>query len=354
MKKKRIALVMYSLNIGGAEKVLADLSIEYAKTYEVTLVLFDTSLMYYPYAGKVIDINSPASQSKFKKAAHLFYRAWRLRQIFRENQFDHIISFMENANLPAIMANGNVVAANHCNPNMLGKWEWWFMRWLYPRAKKIVAVSKAGAEIFRQRIGLTNVTYIHNPISLKRIAEQSQQAAEVELPDKFIVAVGRLSPEKNFKSLISAFAKSGLPEKGYELIILGEGAERQALTVQIKTEGLIGRVSLPGFTANPYVYLTKAKCLVLSSLNEGFPVILAEALACGCPVIATRCETGPDEIIDHEKNGLLVPVDDTPALTQALDRLISDTGLYQAIKSNAKDSVKHLDISEVAQRWLEL
>jgi N-acetylgalactosamine-N,N'-diacetylbacillosaminyl-diphospho-undecaprenol 4-alpha-N-acetylgalactosaminyltransferase len=109
-----------------------------------------------------------------------------------------------------------------------------------------------------------------------------------------------------------------------------------------------------GFIANPYPYLVNAKCLVLSSLHEGFPVILAEALACGCPVIATRCETGPEEIIDHEKNGLLIPVNDTYALAEAMNKLLNDPVLYGAIKQNTRSSVQHLDIEEVAKRWLEL
>lgn len=353
MTKQRIALVMYSLNIGGAEKVLADLSIEYAKAHDVTLILFDTSLMYYPYAGKLIDLALPTVNGTVKKTINLLRRAWRLRKIFREQRFDHIISFMENSNFPAIMASNQVIASNHCNPNQLPGLEWLFARWLYPKAKKIVAVSKVGAEIFRQRLNLTNITYLHNPISLKRIAEQAQQPV-TNLPNRdFIIAVGRLSPEKNFKSLIAAFAEAGL-QQDYQLLILGEGTEREALTAQIQTAGLSDHVSLMGFVGNPYPYLSRAKCQVLSSLHEGFPVIIAEALACGCPVIATRCETGPDEIIEHGKNGLLVPVNDDHALAQALKQLLLDNNLYQTIKGQTQASVQHLDITEVAQRWLTL
>ena len=351
--KRKIALVMYSLNIGGAEKVLADLSIEYAKEYEVTLILFDTSLMYYSYAGQIIDLQLPALEGALKKVVNMLRRAWRLHQIFKAQRFDHIISFMENANFPAIMATRNVIASNHCNPNQMPPVEWLLARWLYPKAKKIVAVSNAGAEIFRQRLHLHNITYLHNPISLKRIADLSADPAEHIPEKKFIVAVGRLSPEKNFSSLISAFANFGLSSE-YQLIILGEGAERAALTEQIQSNDLSEQVKLMGFVGNPYPYLAQAECLVLSSLHEGFPVILPEALACGCPVIATRCETGPEEIIEHEKNGLLVPVNDISALAEALQRLLKDKVLYESLKENTKPSVQHLDIGEVAKRWLEL
>ena len=344
---------MYSLNIGGAEKVLADLSIEYAKEHDVTLVLFDSSLMFYPYAGKLVDLNLPVKNGTINKFINMLHRAWRLRRFFHAQQFDRIISFMENANFPAIMANKNVIASNHCNPNHMPPVEWLLAKWLYPRAKKIVAVSKAGAEIFKERLHIDNITYLHNPISLKRIAELSAQSIENKPEKDYLIAVGRLSPEKNFSSLIAAFAGSGLSDQ-YQLLILGEGDERTSLTEQIDKAGLQKSIRLMGFVGNPYPYLSQAKCLVLSSLHEGFPVILAEALACGCPVIATRCETGPEEIITHEKNGLLVPVNDTPALSEAIQRLLNDKALYQRIKENTKPSARHLDIGEVAKRWLEL
>ncbi|MFN3786063.1 MAG: glycosyltransferase [Thiothrix sp.] len=100
--------------------------------------------------------------------------------------------------------------------------------------------------------------------------------------------------------------------------------------------------------------MARAHCLVLSSLHEGFPVVLIEALGLERPVISTDCETGPREIIQHGLNGLLVPPANTTALTVALDQLCLDTALYQRLQANAVASVEHLDIEKVAEQWLAL
>ncbi len=111
---------------------------------------------------------------------------------------------------------------------------------------------------------------------------------------------------------------------------------------------------MPGFMRNPYPYIAKARCLVLSSLHEGFPVILIEALGLGRPVISTDCETGPREIIRDGENGLLVPTNDPQALAIALDRVCLDADLHQQFQQHAALSVEYLDIEKVAEQWLAL
>lgn len=350
--KKKIALVIYSLGRGGAEKVLADLSLVFAQQHEVTLIIFDGRPTCRQYGGQLIDLNLPSVQGVFSKLWNLLKRAYVLRKLFKQHSYDHIISFMEHASFPAILASDEVTASNHCNPNTFSKQEWLFSRWLYPKAKRLVAVSERGMRIFQQRINVPQATYLHNPIDIALI--QSKQQQVTELPEQpYILAVGRLCREKNFQGLLRAYAQSET-QKAYRLIILGEGYEREALEKLIVELNIQASVELKGFCDNPYPYIKQAHYLVLSSIAEGFPVAIAESLACGCPVIATRCETGPDEIIQHEHNGLLVAVNDEKALTQAMDRLSSDALLYQHLRQHTQASVQHLDIHEVAKQWLAL
>lgn len=352
LQRKNIALIIYSLGMGGAEKVLADLSIEFAKQHNVTLIIFDGSRTHRNFQGELVNLNLPSVKGTLAKLINLVKRTWYLRQFFEKQRFDHVISFMEHANFPAILASSNVIVSNHCNPKTFSRQEWLFAKYLYPRAKKVVAVSQAGETIFRQHLVLDNLTYLHNPIDLSVIHQKAGEL--VNVPNKpYLIALGRLCPEKNFAGLIDAFSQSKAA-KTHQLLILGEGAERKILEQKIDGLGLQEKVILKGFCDNPYPYLKQSECLVLSSIAEGFPVAIPEALACSCPVIATRCETGPEEIIQHEKNGLLVPVNDVTALVTAIDRLLTDKQLYQTLKENASDSVKHLDISQVAQRWLAL
>lgn len=352
--RKKIALVVYSLGMGGAEKVVSDLSFELAKRHDVTLILFDGSRMYYPYAGELIDIRCPSQQGLISKFFNFLDRTKQLRQLFKVRRFDTIISVMEHANFPSILASRQTLAANHCNPERnFSRLDWWFARWLYPKAKQVVAVSQVGKRIFEQRLGLKNVCCLYNPVNLQRIRSLAKERPALVMDAPYIIAAGRLSPEKDFTSLIQAYASSQARQQ-FKLLILGEGGERPALEQQIKTLDLGAQVLLPGFMRNPYPYIAHAHCLALSSLHEGFPVILIEALGLERPVISTDCETGPREIIQQGINGLLVPPANTTALAAALDQLCLDAALHQHLQANALASVEHLDITKVAEQWLAL
>lgn len=352
--RRKIALVVYSLGMGGAEKVVSDLSFQFAKQHDVTLILFDGSRIYYPYAGELIDIQCPSRRGLVARFFNFLERANQLRQIFRIRQFDTIISVMEHANFPSILASRQTIAANHCNPEQnFSRFDWWFARWLYPKAKRVVTVSQEGKRIFQQHLGLQNIDCLYNPIHLARIRELAQECPAIAVEGRYLVAAGRLSPEKNFSGLLEAYAHSQA-RRDFKLLILGEGKQRPLLEQQIKDLGLGAQVSLPGFMRNPHPYIANAHCLVLSSLHEGFPVILIEALGLGCPVIATDCETGPREIIRPGENGLLVPPADTPALSAALDQLCLDEGLHSRLQRNAVGSVASLDIEQVAEQWLAI
>jgi glycosyltransferase involved in cell wall biosynthesis len=352
--RKKIALVVYSLGLGGAEKVVSDLSFAFAKQHDVTLILFDTSNQCYPYAGVLIDIQCPSQEGFFPRALMFLQRAWHLHGIFKQHRFDTIIAVMEHASFPAILASRKTIAANHCNPEKaFSSADWLFARWLFPKAKRVVAVSKDGMRIFQERLGSQNVGYLYNPVNLMRIRELALEHPAVQIVGRYMLAVGRLSPEKNFTGLIEAYAQSQACQS-HALYILGEGSEWYRLQQQIITLGLQQRVYLLGFMANPYPYIANAECLVLASLHEGFPVILLEALGLGCPVVATDCETGPREIIQHGENGLLVPVNDMPALAQAIDRVCLDEVVQACFRQNAAASVEALDIDGVAEQWLAM
>ena len=351
----KIAIIIYSLQSGGAEKVAADLSLEFAKNHQVDLILFDSKLIKYHYAGQLVDLNLPAIQgSTIRRFVNFLYRAYKLKKLFTKHQYKQIIAIMEHAAFPAILANKATIAANHCNPERnFSKFDWLFAQWLYPRAKKIVTVSKQGEMIFKQHLHLKNTICLFNPVSFSYIQNLSLQTVQHYPEQTYFVAVGRLQPEKNFAGLVKAFSQTKALAD-YPLIILGEGILRAELQSLIQTLGLSHKVHLYGFVSNPYPYIAKAHALVLASWHEGFPLVLVEALGLHRPVIATDCETGPREIIQHNHNGLLVPPGDSIALTQAIDQLAFNETLYEKLAQNAASSVQHLNIERVAQQWLDL
>jgi glycosyltransferase involved in cell wall biosynthesis len=136
-----------------------------------------------------------------------------------------------------------------------------------------------------------------------------------------IVAAGRLTPQKDFATLLRAFAL--LPDAGAKLVIYGEGPLRSELESLVAGLGLSGRVSLPGFVGDLPAEIAASDLFVLSSRWEGLPGVLLEALAVGTPVVATDCPTGPDEILEGGRWGALVPVGDPPALAKAMAKTLS-------------------------------
>src|SRR5690606_37626457 len=131
-----------------------------------------------------------------------------------------------------------------------------------------------------------------------------------------LVAAGRLVPQKNFPLLLAAFAQLRA-QRPARLLILGEGRERPRLEAAAHELGIAADVALPGHVDNPYAAYARASLFVLSSDWEGLPTVLIEALACGCPIVATDCPSGPAEILQGGRYGSLVPMGDAAALAQA-------------------------------------
>ena len=168
------------------------------------------------------------------------------------------------------------------------------------------------------------ITTIHNPAYSSGIARQAEDSADHPwLADEgppIILSVGRLAPDKDYFTLLDVFRIVLGAERPYRLLILGEGKLRRALEERVQSLGLAGHVSLPGWAENPYAFMSRAALFVLSSRHEAFGVALVEALACGCPAVATDCP-GPSEILGNPD--LLAPVGDPNALAQVMLRALT-------------------------------
>jgi glycosyltransferase involved in cell wall biosynthesis len=171
------------------------------------------------------------------------------------------------------------------------------------------------------------------------------------------MAMGRLNRQKGFDLLLRAFAlaapaaPTGSP---WQLVILGEGEERPALTALVTELGLAGRVHLPGRIDNPYDSLRQAELFVMSSRYEGFPMSLLEAMACGLPVLCTDCSTGAREILTPGVDGELVPPEDVPALGAALAALMADPARRRALAAQAPKVLERFSLERVLARWDDL
>lgn len=218
-----------------------------------------------------------------------------------------------------------------------GKLRSQMVRWLYPKSDAIVAASIGTAEDVAKLTGLPvdQIQVIYNPVVTQEVFQKSE--VSIDHPwfkpgePPVLLGIGRLVSQKDFPTLITAFAKVR-QNRPARLMILGEGDDRAALEELIQKLGLESDVALPGFTDNPYAYLSKVRLFVLSSRFEGFGNVVAEALACGAPVVSTDCPSGPAEIIDHGKYGRLVPIADPEAMSTAILEMLNASVDRAALK----------------------
>lgn len=203
------------------------------------------------------------------------------------------------------------------------------MQFTYPWAQSIIAVSQGIANELRQTLGSlapSDVQVIYNPVMDATLAAKAEMPLShpwlaANQPPVFL-AVGRLARQKDYPTLLAAFRQLRQTHRA-KLIILGEGELRSQLEQMITQWDLTADVELPGFVENPYAYMKQATALVLSSLWETFGMVLAEALACDCPVISTDCDYGPREILANGKYGALVPVGNIDKLAIAMEQILA-------------------------------
>lgn len=216
------------------------------------------------------------------------------------------------------------------------------IRFSYPLAGGIIAVSRGVKQDLCELGNLKDsfVRVIYNPAAIGVSSVREPLAVNSELWGEgfncHILSVGRLTPEKDHKTMISAFAL--LPkELNAKLVILGEGPLRAELQALITKLNLDGRVLLPGFVINPYPWFRSADIFVLSSLWEGFGNVLVEAFECGLPVVSTNCPSGPAEILEDGVYGMLVPVRNAHDLAKAMQESLKATHDVKALIRRAQD-----------------
>lgn len=348
---KKIAIVIADLDLGGGQRVAINLANALAKTNNVSIVIFQDDNIHYEAPGALIHLDCPQKSSIFGKVFNVFKRAYKLRLLINKEAFDHVYGFMETANFPTALAFPNAALSVHCNTRELTFFESALLRLTYPRVKNVIAVSDDVVSILQSDYGLKNVSRIYNPVNVEDILAQVDKPYQHTKP--YIVALGRFHEVKRYDLLVDAYSKSELQAE-CDLIIVGDGELRNSLETQIKQLKLENKVHLVGTQNNPFPYLAGAKFLTLSSRTEAFPMVLIEALALECPIVATDCPTGPREIVREGENGLLVENENTLALSEAMDKLYFDEKLLKHFKTNAIPSIQHLSGEVIAKQWLLL
>jgi glycosyltransferase involved in cell wall biosynthesis len=230
---------------------------------------------------------------------------------------------------------------------MIGK-IWSTLRWwTYPGASRIVVQTEGARKYFLPRFQ-DKVVVIPNPVVLPT---PGPAPSVRQTGHRVILAIGRLSEEKGFDDLLQAFERIKDLHPDWIVTIIGDGPQRQVLETLCVKSGIARQVRLLGFVKNPWESFRHADLFVLPSRFEGFPNALCEAMACGLPVIATDCQSGPGEIIRDGVNGVLVPPGDVPALSVAMDRLMSDPVKRTRLGRSAQAIAQQFGLEKVMRMW---
>jgi glycosyltransferase involved in cell wall biosynthesis len=226
-------------------------------------------------------------------------------------------------------------------------------RWLYPWSRHVVAVSEAVAKDSRDYFGLKKVQVIYNPVVTPSLFTKSQSKPRHPFFQPktvpVLLAIGRLTTQKDFATLLRAFALIR-KQREARLLILGEGEDRQMLETLAKELGITQDLSMPGFVDNPYPYIKEADVLVSSSAWEGLPTVLIEALALGTPVVATDCPGGSSEILMAGKYGGLVEMKNPTLLAQSVIHTLTTSPDPTTLKERGQ----MFSMEASAKKYLEL
>jgi len=349
----KIAIVTRSMLAGGAERVISVLANSWVKLgCECYLFTIDNEKIFYRLDNKIKII--PIGRRSYFRIFDKFYRYRELRsQIVKLNP-DIVLSMPEDIGIYVILALMGlkipVVVSERNNPWVMpNKMITRLLRnFAYIKVNGLVFQTDKAASFFSLNIRNKGII-LPNPLDLSHIPD-----AHTGIREKTIVSIGRLEKQKNFYLLIDAFSIFLKDHKDFKLIIYGEGSMRDVLVDYSRKKELNDCISFPGRDPNVVEKIKNSACFVLSSDYEGLPNALIEAMAVGVPCIATDCPSGgPASLITDGLNGFLVPVGDSPALSNKMGQVVDNHKISKALTEECIKIREIFDSSLVSKMWFD-
>lgn len=356
----RISLTISSLGLGGAQYAMTWLAGELAgRGHAVQLCTFDppgqAPFFPVPPAVRLEALGLAGDSRGLASAVWANMRRIRaLRRAVLPFQPDLALSFIDQMNVLSLLALSDrlpVVVSERIEPTRhdIGRL-WGLLRLLsYGRAKTVVVQTRTAAKFFPPRLQRLCRVIPNAVLPAKPLSEDAPDGRR--LPSPCVVGLGRLHSQKGFDLLLQAFARAQAAHPGWSLRIFGEGPQRPELEALCARLGLDPEAVFPGTETDADALLAQAEIFVMSSRFEGFPNALCQAMACGVAVIATNCPSGPEDIVRHGVDGLLVPPEDTEALSSALETCMADAGKRAALGARGREIMERFRPDKVLAMW---
>lgn len=357
-KLSRICLVISSLSGGGAERVLAGMANYWAERGKKIYIITFSEKNEKPFyaLNKVIKYKplsmKAESSSVWGSIRNNWLRIKTLRCAIADTSPDVVISFMDNMNVLCLLASRGlgipVIVSERIDPSMHNIGKIWSVlrRVTYLFATKIVTQTRHAAQYFKGALS-GKVVIIPNAVKISITGTRKKNINTTPI----VLGVGRLVKQKGFDLLIEAFSIAKKEHPEWKLIIIGKGTELEELYKIAKRLHIDNDVHFPGEIQNIDEWFVKSDLFVLSSRYEGFPNVLAEAMARELAVISFDCPSGPAELIDNGTNGILVPKEDSKALAFALCNLMGNLELRKKMGKNARNVLEEYSEDVVMDNW---
>lgn len=361
----KILFIIPALGNGGAERtaqlLLNNINRKKFKVYLVVFKDFDKN-------SYLILEDIPVIVIKKRNRWDFFKLVLKISSLLKEIKPDIVVGFIDYANIISVLArkisgwNGKIVLTEHSNPQItlphkkFQKLKKWFIKIIYSSSDFTVTVSKGMKKSMENYLGLNGdkIKVIYNSIDINSIKKMTKEIPshswfkEKKFP--ILISIGRLTKQKAYIDLLRAFTtvKKNILCK---LIIIGVGEDLENLRNLSKRLEISEDVDFIGFQKNPFAFISYSDVFILSSHWETFGIVLIEAMACGIPVISTRCPYGPEEIIIDRVNGLLVPVGNIKIMSEAISRLLDDRELRDYLAEGGMKRAKDFGVEKMVKEY---